>query len=142
MNAYLSKERYQPSDSPTLNIPTGTTTSAPTGTVAHEKEDNGGDEQESHSHTTPPSQSEVAKPMWITPSTAALLCFDFLAVTFFVWCWVMGWFSWWKGDQGRDRGMIGQGRGQAYRAREARDSGTSALVNQNVEREMRRLGMV
>ncbi|EMD97192.1 hypothetical protein COCC4DRAFT_61697 [Bipolaris maydis ATCC 48331] len=141
MNVRLSKERYQLSYSSTLNIQTATTMAAPVSTAAREKEDTEGDAHESHSHTTPPFRSEVPKPAWIIPSTTALLCFDFLAVTFFVWCWVMGWFSWWRGDQGRDHGM-GRGRGQSYRTGEARGSGTRVLVNQNVEREMRMLGMV
>lgn len=140
-NLYLSEERYQPLDSPTLNIQTATTAAPPTSTVAYEKEDKEGDDHESHPHTTPPPQSKVTKPAWFNPSTAALLCYDVLATTFFVWCWVMGWFSWLNGDQ--DCGHeIGRGQGQAYRTGEARDSSTRALVNQNVEWEMRRLGMV
>ncbi|EUC32054.1 hypothetical protein COCCADRAFT_71731, partial [Bipolaris zeicola 26-R-13] len=140
IHIYLSTKSHA-SESTSPNILTSTITAVATSASTYEKEDKGDDDHESHPHTTPPSQSKVAKPAWINPSTAALLCFDFLAATFFVWCWVMGWFSWLKGDQSRDRRM-GQGGWQAYRAREARDSDTRAPVNQNVEREMRRLGMV
>lgn len=140
-DVYISNRRYHTSETTGPGILTSTITAVATNTTTNEKEDKGGDGHESHSHTTPPPQSKVAKLAWVDPSTAALLCFDFLAATFFVWCWVMGWFSWLRGEQGRDCG-IEQGRGQVYRTGEAGDSGMRMLVNQNVEREMRRLGMI
>ncbi|EUC51270.1 hypothetical protein COCMIDRAFT_62765, partial [Bipolaris oryzae ATCC 44560] len=140
-NIYISSEIYHALESTGPIILAITPTAIATSTVAYEKEDKEGNDHEPYPHTTSPPQSKAAKPAWVNPSTAALLCFDFLASTFFVWCWVMGWFSWLRGDQDH-ASVMGQARGQAYRVGEARDSGMQVLANQNVEQEMRRLGMV
>jgi hypothetical protein len=72
---------------------------------------------------------------WVLPATASLLCYDFVIMVAFAWCWVTGWFWWWK--------KIDDERGSVMnREREMEERMWRAMMDENVERRMRRLGMV
>jgi len=79
-----------------------------------------------YTHSTP------RHPLWIQPATISLLCYDFVVIAAFAWCWVMGWFWWWKKIDRRD----------VQRVRETEEWRRRVVVNEEFEREMRRLGMV
>ena len=71
---------------------------------------------------------------WVVGATVSLLCYDFLIMVAFAWCWVMGWFWWWK--------KVDRGNGQMDGERNMEWWGRRAVMDENMEREMRRLGMV
>ena len=71
---------------------------------------------------------------WVVGATVSLLCYDFLIMVAFAWCWVMGWFWWWR--------KVDRGNGQMDGERNMEWWGRRAVVDENMEREMRRLGMV
>lgn len=77
-------------------------------------------------HSTP------RHPLWIQPATISLLCYDFVLIAAFAWCWCTGWFWWWKKIDRRD----------VQRIRETEEWRRRLVVNEEFEREMRRLGMV
>jgi hypothetical protein len=77
-------------------------------------------------HSTP------RHPLWIRPATISLLCYDFVLIAAFAWCWCTGWFWWWKKIDRRD----------VQRVRETEEWRRRLLVNEEFEREMRRLGTV
>jgi hypothetical protein len=72
---------------------------------------------------------------WVLPATASLLCYDFVIMVAFAWCWVMGWFWWWKKIDDERRSVMN-------REREVEERMWRAMMDENVERRMRRLGMV
>jgi hypothetical protein len=78
------------------------------------------------------THSTSRHPLWIQPATISLLCYDFVVIAAFAWCWVMGWFWWWKKIDRRD----------VQRVRETEEWRRRLVVNEEFEREMRRLGMV
>jgi hypothetical protein len=101
-----------------------------------------GEDGRETAHTTAAvSRPEAKQPAWMVPVTGALLCYDFLAVTAFAWCWVMGWFWWWKREGEGGRGQRTRDR-RAHALRGERNSLMRVLMNENVDWEMRRLGMV
>jgi hypothetical protein len=71
-------------------------------------------------------------PSWIVPATTSLLCYDFVVMAAFAWCWVMGWFWWLKKIETRD----------VQRERDMGALRRRAIIHEDVERELRRLGMV
>ena len=71
---------------------------------------------------------------WVVGATVSLLCYDFLVMVAFAWCWVMGWFWWWR--------KVDRGDGQMDGERNVEWWGRRAVMDENMEREMRRLGMV
>ncbi|KAH6865091.1 hypothetical protein BKA58DRAFT_462678, partial [Alternaria rosae] len=84
-----------------------------------------------------PTSLSPEHPSWTIGATASLFCYDFLIMVAFAWCWVMGWFWWWKKVEGRN-GLTDRGR---ERGRE-REWWGRMVMDENMEREMRRLGMV
>ena len=71
---------------------------------------------------------------WVVGATVSLLCYDFLVMVAFAWCWFMGWFWWWR--------KVDRGDGQMDGERNVEWWGRRAVMDENMEREMRRLGMV
>ena len=77
-------------------------------------------------------------PAWVFPATATLLLYDLFTISGFAWCWVMGWFWWWKRRNERSRGS----RTLGWVGEREREAVVRQIVDWRVEREMRRLGMV
>ncbi|USP75196.1 hypothetical protein yc1106_02470 [Curvularia clavata] len=85
--------------------------------------------------TDPPYLQTATNPEWLLSVSMALLCYDFLAATAFIWCWVMGYLWWWRRTS-RSAEV------RALRAGREESSILGMLMTENLEGEMRSLGMV
>ncbi|KAF1848506.1 uncharacterized protein K460DRAFT_75922 [Cucurbitaria berberidis CBS 394.84] len=99
------------------------------------------EEQSNTLPTTPNANEREESVSWINPVTYTIICYDFFIASVFVWCWIQGCFWWWRkenvsglegGYEMEDLGTRGGGGGRRARSERERE----------IEREMRRLGMI
>lgn len=86
-----------------------------------------------NSSTTSPSNPTLPPP-WLQGLTYPLLCYDLVLITIYIYAWVAGWFWWMRRQPGATRDV-------QIEMREWRGMYGGAGTVENVEVEMRRVGM-